>query len=271
MITFKRYGDKVRMSVVSDKSDNSFKCSVLGSNFDCERDYRTESINRSKRVINELVRCNGFKSFFTQTLRGDIGSLPDNVVLGYIRRALRDYKRIRPDFRYLLVLERHESGQIHLHGFTNLCVYHNKDLEYRGNYKSKNGRWYSRYVCEFFLNRLGANSFSPIKCGIPALIHYCVKYIMKQDFDDLPCRYLVSRGLSHSECIDLPFNISVFSSLYRRFCEYSYRIFENDFVWVYEMDYYIFEQIINAFIRKKKCLFPIKPAQYALQTCFFDI
>lgn len=260
MIVFSQIGEKVRMSVISDKKsertdDNSIPSPV-------NRDYEAESLARSKRRIYELVNCNYWTSFVTFTLRDDIASHNDDWVVQYVSRALTDFHRLYPFVRFMLVLERHESGHLHFHGFSNVPLDKRFGIRYRGNYKAKNGRWYSRYVCDFFLKRLGGNVFSPIKCNKSTLYRYCVKYMTKSLSSDLPRRYMASRGL-HGK-IRLPIRTYFSDRFYELFCKYSYKVFESNYCWVYEMDKYVFDQIYRVKWRRSQCL-PKKPASYACQ------
>lgn len=77
-----------------------------------------QNLARARRVIRDLILCNYFRYFCTFTFDG---SKVDRYDYPSCKKAITDCfhdfrKRHAPDFRYLLVPERHKDRAWHFHG-----------------------------------------------------------------------------------------------------------------------------------------------------------
>lgn len=84
-----------------------------------EHDHKLEeSLARSRRLIRDLILCNRFQYFCTFTFSD---CKTDRSDLKALSKALREFfknfrNRYAPDFKYLIVPERHKNGTWHFHG-----------------------------------------------------------------------------------------------------------------------------------------------------------
>ncbi len=84
-----------------------------------EHDFKLdESLCRSRRNIRDIILCNRFVYFCTFTFSD---CKTDRSDLDALSKALRQFfnnfkKRYAPDFKYIIVPERHKNGTWHFHG-----------------------------------------------------------------------------------------------------------------------------------------------------------
>lgn len=76
------------------------------------------SLSRSRRLIREYILCNSFDYFCTFTFDGSKVDRKDYVACRKkLTKWLNNFRtRKAPDFRYLIVPERHKDGGWHFHG-----------------------------------------------------------------------------------------------------------------------------------------------------------
>lgn len=160
------------------------------------RNYCSESLYRSIKIIRELAECNVWQGFFTLTVnqkilpRDDIG-----VILRRLTTLFDDYRKlVDRDFKFLVIPELHKDGHIHFHGLvsfsdTSNSVFNNPVC----------GRYYS--VNKWFLSHIGANRvewFNP-HFDVQDAIRYSIKYAYKGCENGVfPQVYRCSRGLKRA-------------------------------------------------------------------------
>lgn len=84
-----------------------------------EHDFKLEeSLSRTRRLIRDYILCNRFQYFCTFTFsdcRVDRSDLP--ALSKALRVFFKNFRnRYAPDFKYLIVPERHKNGTWHFHG-----------------------------------------------------------------------------------------------------------------------------------------------------------
>lgn len=170
-----------------------------------------ERISKSRTIqkIKELVLCNEFEYFYTQTLKDNRYDL-ENFKKS-IHKKFKAYKRINKNFIFLIIYEKHKDGAFHLHGLIGGV---GNDL-----YVNNNG-----YYSLAFFEDLGFNSISAIK-DKEKTSSYITKYISKDiTKTDSNMSYFHSRGLKFAR--RLKFDDFDYSSL--SFC------YENEFIKIYK-------------------------------------
>lgn len=98
------------------------------------KDYEEKldcSISRSQNKVLDYVFNNYFKYFVTLTFNDNLDSYNLAQISNFISQRIRDIrKKYKIDLKYILVPEKHEKGNYHLHGFFSsdfdLCLYRNK-------------------------------------------------------------------------------------------------------------------------------------------------
>lgn len=84
------------------------KSSTIGT------DNLERSLRRTKRTVKQLSSYNDFNQWVTLTIADD--RQDDTKSLHKLHRWLHNQKRKHGPFRYLLVPERHKTGELHFHG-----------------------------------------------------------------------------------------------------------------------------------------------------------
>lgn len=132
-----------------------------------------DSLMRSKKNLIDYAFNNQWSHFATFTVnseRCDRYSLAEcNKKIGTVLNQFRRYHC--PDFKYLIIPEKHEDGAFHYHGFVVLP----EDIEFTECYVKRK----LQKTLDFFTYALGFNSFSSIKNQVKAA-KYITKYIEKQ-------------------------------------------------------------------------------------------
>ena len=173
------------------------------------------SVSRTKRNIREICLCNNFDYFATWTINEkNTDRFHLDKVVEEMKKLLKAYKRKNKDFKYIYIIEQHEKGGFHFHGFVmgvpkeDFIQYTKEDytfpkkLPYKLIDKIQSGQ--EIFHIPFFDNKLGFNTFSKIKSKYGAA-NYIMKYITK----DAPVRttenqiYFCSRGLKRAETIEI--------------------------------------------------------------------
>lgn len=77
-----------------------------------------ESLSRSRRVIRDLILCNGFEYFCTFTFSPEhVDRFDYNACKKRLTKFFNNFRsRYAPEFRYLIIPEFHQDGAIHFHG-----------------------------------------------------------------------------------------------------------------------------------------------------------
>lgn len=134
-----------------------------------EEEKKRISLSRTKRRIKDICLCNNFQFFVTMTVsskikdynRFDLENCVDNC-----KKIMHKLKRKSKDFKFIFIIEKHESGAYHFHGMM-------KNLPENDIYINKNG-----YMSSHIIDTLGFNSFSKIEDYNKAC-NYLTKYITK--------------------------------------------------------------------------------------------
>lgn len=115
----KEYPDMFRLVIYKYPMDftknkrNKNKKNIIPNSSDRSKDI---SINRTKRTLHDYVRCNDFDLFVTFTFspkkvdRYDLNAVYKKMQ-GWLFRQRQEY----PNFKYLIVPERHKDNAIHFH------------------------------------------------------------------------------------------------------------------------------------------------------------
>ena len=176
------------------------------------------SLSRTKMNIREICLCNDFEYFATWTINeknNDRFHL--DKVVEYMKKLLKAYQRKFKDFKYIYIIEKHENGGYHFHGFVKgipgeeLFLYTKEDytfpkkLPYRLINSIEKGNII--YHIPFFDNKQGFNTFSKIKSKYGAS-NYIMKYITKNPIRTSENQiYFCSRGLKRANCIEIQPNL----------------------------------------------------------------
>lgn len=167
-----------------------------------EEEVTRISLSRTKRNINEIIKCNNFKYFFTLTVSPETVRCDRFDYLGcrnYIRKVMKKIKRIQKDFIYLFIVEEHDKGGFHFHG---VCSELPPKTYFLGDlwYTNKNG-----YPSNKLFDDLGFHSFSVIE-DKTSVSYYIYKYISKGMYRLYGCHfYLCSKGLKRAVSGELPY------------------------------------------------------------------
>ena len=177
-----------------------------------EHDFKLdESLCRSRRNIRDIILCNRFVYFCTFTFSD---CKTDRSDLDALSKALRQFfnnfkKRYAPDFKYIIVPERHKNGTWHFHGLISgipssefVCpetiTWRDPETNTLKRIRNTKGylRWY-RYSVKF-----GHFDVSVIK-HYEACAAYVSKYITKQLADLAKSKhlYFCSQGLKKPDLV----------------------------------------------------------------------
>lgn len=134
-----------------------------------EYDEKLEcSISRSRNKVLDYALNNKFKYFCTLTFNDNLDSYNLAQISNFISQRIRDIrKKYKIDLKYVLIPEKHEKGNYHLHGFFSQdfdnCLYRNE---------------HGYLSCEDF-DFCGHQSYSIIR-DYKACSYYVCKYITKE-------------------------------------------------------------------------------------------
>lgn len=234
MFLFKEYQATESQLILKNYGNNIYRLIYLNKvkksgfeKFTKEQSVHYEKINgsfessivRTKSHIKELVLCNDFDFFATWTINEDLQDrFSLDKVVENMKKDLKAYQRKFKDFKYLYIIEKHENGAFHFHGFvkgipeSELILYTDNDYDLsKGNklpYKLieqiKKGE--KIYHIKFFDDRKGHNTFSRVKSKIGSSF-YILKYITKNPIRTSENQiYFRSRGLKMAISERLDFN-----------------------------------------------------------------
>lgn len=157
------------------------------------RSVKTNKTTSHKQAINDYNKMlnflgyglnNEWDYFFTGTIDPQIYDASDfDTVSSLISECFRKMRsKYKSDFRYCFILEKHESGNYHAHGFINIPgeavnpfpVYERPDHFRIKPSPSK----FTQFAIKQDFYPLGLNTISPIN-DLNSVTDYCAKYIGK--------------------------------------------------------------------------------------------
>lgn len=166
--------------------DFSVSSSKYTSHFSSSTEIQRCSISRTKSKILELILCNDFEYFFTQTISpsSSLSRFDCDSIVKKVAEKFNYMKKNCNKLLYMFVAEKHKDGAIHLHGVLT--------LDEKFLYLNENG-----YFSIKNLDKLGFNSLSKIR-NKQATAFYMTKYITKDMVKNSHNqRYFCSKGLKH--------------------------------------------------------------------------
>lgn len=160
----------------------------LKFHYDTPQDYLQKSIDRTHSKIRDYILCNDFKWFFTLTISPLNCDRSDDVAVQRLLKSYFDTLRRTQAIQYLLVPERHKTGELHFHGLVT-----EPPLLLPTGKKDTSGR--PRYQSPLASLTMGFNDFTEID-NTEAVAQYVRKYITKSLITDKnKKRYYCSRNL----------------------------------------------------------------------------
>lgn len=231
-LILKNYGDNIYRLIYLKKSKNKGFEEITA-----EKKVHYEKINgsfessilRTKTHIKEIVLCNDFEYFATWTINAELQDrFSLDKVVENMKKDLKAYQRKFKDFKYLYIIEKHENGAFHFHGFikgipeSEFILYTKDDydlekgnkLPYRLIKQIEKGE--KIYHIKFFDERKGHNTFSKIKSKIGSSF-YILKYITKNPVRTSENQiYFRSRGLKMACTEFLELNDSLISLINKK-------------------------------------------------------
>lgn len=135
-------------------------------------DYVQKSIDRSHRILKDLIMCNNFTHFFTLTISpGSMNRYDDELVQSKVKIWLNNIRR-HNSIGYIIVPERHKDGALHFHGLI-------KDVSTLELYDSGHRDRSGRTIYHTKKYPYGFHDFTEIG-NQEAVSMYVRKYIAKQ-------------------------------------------------------------------------------------------
>ena len=231
-LVLKNYGHNIYRLIYLKKSRNEgFE------EFQKEKKIHYEKINgsfessvvRTKTHIKELVLCNDFDYFATWTINSDLQDrFSLDKVVENMKKDLKAYQRKFKDFKYLYIIEKHEDGAYHFHGFIKGVPYSEMILYTKDDYDLSKGNKLPLYIIKaiekgekiyhikFFDERKGFNTFSKIKSRMGSAF-YILKYITKDPVRTSENQiYFRSRGLKMATSERLNLNDNLISLINKK-------------------------------------------------------
>jgi predicted Zn-ribbon and HTH transcriptional regulator len=147
---------------------------------------------RAKAKVLEYALCNDWQYFFTQTIDGSRWDRSASDTINKIKRTLQ-----QANIKYLLCVDRHKDGALHLHGLINVS----KDRLINSGVTALNKTTKQKQPVFNLLTtqKYGFNScFEIITNSIEDKIkiaYYVASYITKDDNSSFNHRYFASNGL----------------------------------------------------------------------------
>lgn len=180
-LCIKKIGEFYKVTKFSTKENHFNKSKKL------DRDYKDESLKRSKRVIIEKVLSNLDKFNYFCTLTFDISKI-DRYDLSLVKTKLLNWfnyfkKNYDNDFCYLIVPELHKDNAIHFHGFLHL------DSKFTTLFRDNMYNW-TNYSTKF-----GFNSLVKITDKSEKIAFYISKYVTKSSMSLFGKSYFCSCNL----------------------------------------------------------------------------
>lgn len=189
-----------------------------------KEDSIQRSVRRSRSVINDYVHCNEFELFVTFTFdprkvdRYDLDSVYSKMQGWLFRKRLSS-----PDFRYIIVPERHKDGAIHFHAL--LGGYDGKLI--KTNVIQNNKRVYN--IANF---KLGFTNAQHLDDDRQKTIAYMCKYITKDmELVHNRRRYWCSKNLQKP----VKFYNSIYSKGIASLLSYKTQTYETEYNVIYEV------------------------------------
>lgn len=171
----------------------------------------SQSYSRSRSVVLQCALSNEWQFFVTITV--DPKLLPSrydlDIIWGRLYRVFREYRKKSPNFKYLLVPERHKDGAWHFHGFfsgVRICHVSNFVKGFHPR-RLVDGGFFN---FPFIADSIGFVSMSPINSAVAASFYVC-KYISKdfEDADFYTHLYYRSKGLRTASLVAQSFRSSL--------------------------------------------------------------
>lgn len=201
------------------------------------------SLARSISHIKDLALCNDFEFFATWTVNSQLcDRFTLDKVVESMKKDLKAYQRKFKDFKYLYVIEKHEKGSFHFHGFIKGVPESEFILYTKDDYDLEKGNKLPVYLIKaiekgekiyhinFFDERKGYNTFSKIKSKMGSAF-YILKYIGKDPVRTSENQiYFRSRGLKMPIVEELQINNNILNFIK----DYGH---SNDFGYYLDFDY----------------------------------
>lgn len=149
---------------------------------------------RAKAKVLEYALCNDWQYFFTQTINGSRWDRSATDTINKIKKTLKNC-----GIKYLLCVDRHKDGALHLHGLINVSSDRLKDSGVTAINKTTKER---QPVFNLLpTTKYGYNSCFEIKTNKIEdkikIAHYISGYITKDNNQEFKHRYFASKGLSN--------------------------------------------------------------------------
>lgn len=150
-----------------------------------------KNILRTKLEVQRLAKTNAkyWTSFITLTYEENFTDI--SLSKKHLHNLVRQITRIKPDFRYLCVIEFQKRGAIHYHMLTNLTTQDNNIIVPQEN----NKKFYDLKQWKH-----GFSSFEDVGGDIRKIVGYISKYMTKECDD----RLFSVRRYSYSRNLDKP-------------------------------------------------------------------
>lgn len=182
------------------------------------------SLARSISHIKDIALCNDFEYFATWTINSELQDrFSLDKVVENMKKDLKAYQRKFKDFKYLYVIEKHENGAFHFHGFIKGVPDSEMILYTKDDYDLSKGNKLPLYIIKsiekgeniyhinFFDERKGFNTFSKIKSKMGSAF-YILKYISQEPVRTSENQiYFRSRGLKMPSVEELKINDNLIS------------------------------------------------------------
>ena len=189
------------LSHIDKNKENIFKSKIKNNNFDfCLtkkqndiklNEIRIDNIIRSRLSMQRIIQANfsTWLSFITLTFKDNILSL--NEAHKHLNIFLTKIRRIKKDFKYLIVPEFQKRGAVHYHILSNLSI----ENDYNIIVKQKN----TNYCYDILQWEYGFSSVFQFPDNFN-IVGYLTKYLSK-DIDD---RYYSKKRYYNSHNLKLP-------------------------------------------------------------------
>lgn len=189
------------LSHIDKNKENIFKSKIKNNNFDfCLtkkqndiklNEIRIDNIIRSRLSMQRIIQANfsTWLSFITLTFKDNILSL--NEAHKYLNIFLTKIRKIKKDFKYLIVPEFQKRGAVHYHILSNLSI----ENDYNIIVKQKN----NNYCYDILQWEYGFSSVFQFPDNFN-IVGYLTKYLSK-DIDD---RYYSKKRYYNSHNLKLP-------------------------------------------------------------------
>jgi hypothetical protein len=174
--------------LTSDNSHNFFKQKQGKASEETQERLK----RRAKAKVLEYALCNDWQYFFTQTINGSRWGRTAPETIKKIRKTLKNC-----GIKYLLCVDRHKDGALHLHGLINVSKDRLKDSGVTAINKTTQER---QTVFNLIpTQKYGFNSCFEIRTNTHEdkikIARYISEYITKDNNQEFKHRYFASKGL----------------------------------------------------------------------------